>query len=176
MKVTLKNIKINLEFSEETIMFKSDLYIDGKKVGYCENEGRGGNTSYHGFTREDNETIRKCDEYYKSLPKKPHTFHDGRVVEFEQNLESVIDEIIADIANEKEKIRFRKKMEKDMLTKLVLSKGNPDSYETVGWKGGLTIKQILENPLWKSSLVNTINKYKEQGYTILNTNIPKGLV
>jgi hypothetical protein len=176
MKVELKNIKVNLTFSEETIMFKSDLYIDGKKVGYCENEGRGGNTSYYGYTREDYETIRKCEEYYKGLPKKKHTFRDGHEFEYDQTLESEIDNIVDEYVNKKEKEKFRKKMEKDMLTKLVLSKGNPDSYETVGWKGGLTIKQILENPLWKSSLVNTINKYKEQGYTILNTNIPKGLV
>ena len=60
-----------------------------------------------------------------------------------------------------------------MLTKLVLSKGNPNQYETVGWKGGITIKQILDNSLWKSTLLTTIEKYKQQGYTILNTNIPQ---
>lgn len=172
MEVTLKNIKVNLTFSEETIMFKADLYINGKKVGYCDNDGRGGCTSYHGYTREDYEVIRVCEEYFKGLPKKKHDIN-GKEYEFNQSLENEIDDIISAYVDKKEKEKFEKKMKKDMLTKLILSNGNPNSYQTVGWKNGLTIEKILDNPLWRSSLINTINKYREQGYTILNTNIPQ---
>ena len=172
MKVQLKNIKTNLTFSEETIMFNADLYIDNKKIGYCNNDGRGGNTNYYGNTKEDYQIISECEEYFKSLPKKKHTV-DGNNYEFNQTLESEIDDIISKYVDDKEKKKFQKKIEKDMLTKLVLSKGNPNQYETVGWKGGVTIKQILDNSLWKSTLLTTIEKYKQQGYTILNTNIPQ---
>jgi len=170
MKVEVKNIKVNLTFSEETTCFKGDLYIDGKKRGYCENDGHGGCTYYHGYNKEDNKVIEECEKYCKTLPKVKHGD-----MEWEQSLEGVIDGIIDDYVNEKEKKKLQKKMEKDMLTKLILSKGNPNQYETVSWKGGVTIEKIINNPLWKSSLINTINKYKGEGYTILNTNIPQEL-
>lgn len=177
MKVTLKNVKINLTFSEETIMFKADFYIDGKKVGYCNNEGRGGSTSYHGYTREDYETIRKCEEYFKTLPKVTHTFDDGRTFDFQRTLDSEIDDIIGVMADDMEKKKFEKKMQKDMLTKLILSKGNPNQYETVGWtkitKKPFTIEEMLSHPNGKESLKKTIQNMKDKGYKILNTNIPK---
>lgn len=177
MKVTLKNIKTNLTFSEETIMFQADLYINGKKVGYCDNDGRGGCTSYRGYTREDYQVISECEEYFKSLPKKKHTFDDGREFEFRQTLESEIDDIITKYVDDKEKKKFQKKMEKDMLTKLVLGKGNPNRYEVVGWntinKKPITIQQMLNHPNGKESLKKTIQNMREKGYTILNTNIPQ---
>ena len=171
MKIEVKNIKTNMMFSEETICFKGDLYLDGKKVGHCENDGHGGCTNYYGIEKYHSEDIKRMEEYCKTLPKVKHGD-----MEWEQSLEGVIDGIIDDHVNDKEKKKFQKKMEKDMLTKLVLSKGNPNQYETVGWKGGVTIEKILNNPLWRSSFINTINKYKGEGYTILNTNIPQELL
>ena len=73
--------------------------------------------------------------------------------------------------------KFQKKMEKDMLTKLVLGKGNPNRYEVVGWntinKKPITIQQMLNHPNGKESLKKTIQNMREKGYTILNTNIPQ---
>ncbi len=45
MKIELKNIKVNLTFSQETVNFIADLFVDGIKVA-CENSGCGGSSSY----------------------------------------------------------------------------------------------------------------------------------
>jgi hypothetical protein len=50
MKIELKNVKINLTFSEETIMFKADVVINGVVAGEAENDGRGGSTFYSAKT------------------------------------------------------------------------------------------------------------------------------
>ena len=52
MKLELKNVKINEAFSEETLMFKADLYVNGKKIAYAENDGRGGCTFYREYSIE----------------------------------------------------------------------------------------------------------------------------
>ena len=167
MKIEVKNIKTNMMFSEETICFKGDLYMDGKKVGYCENDGHGGCTNYYGIKKHHSDDIKKMEEYCKTLPKVKYGD-----MEWEQSLEGVIDHIVDEHVNDKEKKKFQKKMEKDMLTKLVLGKGDPNRYETVGWKG-FTIQQIIDHPNGKKSLKTTIQNMKEKGYTILNTNIPE---
>lgn len=46
MKIELKNVKINLTFSEETTMFMADLFINGVLAGEANNDGRGGCTFY----------------------------------------------------------------------------------------------------------------------------------
>lgn len=46
MKIELKNIKVNLTFSQETVNFIADLFVDGIKVASCENSGCGGSSSY----------------------------------------------------------------------------------------------------------------------------------
>ena len=44
MDIQLKSIKFSEHLSEETNAFTANLYVDGKKIGYCRNDGRGGNT------------------------------------------------------------------------------------------------------------------------------------
>ena len=46
MKIELKNIKVNLTFSQETVNFIADLFVDGIKVASCENSGWGGYTAH----------------------------------------------------------------------------------------------------------------------------------
>lgn len=41
MKVELKKLKVNLTFSEETIMFQCEIHVDGKRVGLVHNDGHG---------------------------------------------------------------------------------------------------------------------------------------
>ena len=167
MKIELKNIKVNMSFSEETICFTADLYMDGKKVGYCKNNGCGGDTDIHGIEKLYSDDIKKMEEYCKTLPKVKIGLH-----EYEQSLEGVIGDIIDNYVNEREKKKFQKKMEKDMLKWLILSKGDPNRYETVGWKK-FTIQQMIEHPYGQLSLKKTIQNMKDKGYTILNTNIPQ---
>lgn len=47
MNVELKNVKIHLDMSEETICFSATIYVDRKKIGEVRNAGRGGCNNYH---------------------------------------------------------------------------------------------------------------------------------
>lgn len=172
MKVTLKNVKINLTFSEETVMFKADLYIDGQKAGVCENGGRGGNTYYHSYgDSKTRKLIQECEVYYDSLP--PVLYDD---VELPRSLDMEIDEIIEKMVNEKEQKRIDTKMKKDMLTKLVLTNGNPSGYQTIQWGKGTPIVTILSTEQGRTALIDCIRRQKAGGFTILNTNIPEDIL
>ena len=42
MELTLKNVKVHADMSEETNCFSASIYIDGKKAGLAKNQGHGG--------------------------------------------------------------------------------------------------------------------------------------
>ncbi len=42
--ITLKSLKLNLTFSRETYCFTTKILLDGKDIGYAENDGHGGCT------------------------------------------------------------------------------------------------------------------------------------
>lgn len=65
MKIELKNIK-HAEFaSEETNCFQASVYIDGKRAGTVENDGRGGCNTYHPYQIEE-----AINAYAETLPAK----------------------------------------------------------------------------------------------------------
>lgn len=47
MKVELKRFTTNARLSQETTAFAADVWVDGKKAGFAENDGHGGNTMVH---------------------------------------------------------------------------------------------------------------------------------
>jgi hypothetical protein len=83
MKIELKNVKINLTFSEETTMFMADLVINGVLAGEANNDGRGGCTFYSVRTYDakkrtflsdsekerNKELLKQAEAYCLSLPK-----------------------------------------------------------------------------------------------------------
>ena len=168
MKLELKNIKINLAFSEETIMFKADLYVNGKKCAYAENEGRGGCTYYRAYSRELLPLLQQAEAWAKSLPSTFSTYGE-RTIEIKSNLEHWIDDVICNKSNENEQKKFEKKLAKNMLTKICY--GNNQQYRMIGWK--LTIEQMLMSPIGRLTLRNKIAELVNNGETILNTNLPK---
>lgn len=167
MKIELRNVKVNNSFSEETICFKGDLYINDIKRGYCSNDGHGGCTSYRSYKPEDDSVISECEVYCKSLPMVVY-----ENLSWEQSLEGVINDLVDKFMEDKEKVKVQKKMEKDMLKGLIFNKdGNTDGYGLLSWKGR-TLNDMLSNPVGRVNVENTIKKYKEQGYQFLNTNLP----
>ena len=88
MNVQLKNIKTNLTFSEETIMFNADLYINNKKIGYCSNDGRGGNTNYYGNTKEDYQMLIRIKNHMERYIEINRGFANMRI-QFDFNPMSV---------------------------------------------------------------------------------------
>jgi hypothetical protein len=161
MKIELKKISFNERMSEETNCFVADLYINGKKVGYCKNDGRGGCTDYNSYNPEDRKVIADAEVYCKALPQT-----EWKDMKFDQSLESVIDQLLEDWFKE----RGKKKIEKQMQTAILF--GVPD--------GDMYVKLMFKRPLSTMPLtflqakVNEIIKTDcKDGVVILNTNLEK---
>ena len=167
MKIELKKIEFSERMSQETNCFVADIYCDGKKVGYCSNDGHGGCTTYHGVDKFRSEDITKMEEYCKTLPpEKSEFFPEG----LPMDLEMFIDLLLEKYLIEKNKTKFNKKMEKDMLKGLIVETSNGYQLYTCG---KLPIEAILMSKENKEFLKKIILKLKGEGKTILNTNLPK---
>ena len=68
MKAELKNVKIAEFLSEETTAFTATLYIDGKKVGFAKNDGRGGNNSIYHLSSKERPQIQAFYEWAAEQP------------------------------------------------------------------------------------------------------------
>lgn len=175
MNIQLKKVKINRTFSRETIQFFAELHINGKHIGYAENDGQGGSTNYYRDLSVSNEslvsmqmqTIKDAENYCKTLPS---TFVGN--IELTMDLQLYIDMIIDNIFNQKELEAFEKKKIKAMSKGLVITKStNNNGFEVFQWKGH-TIESLLKHPLGVDAIKKGIAKCISQGYTILNTNLP----
>lgn len=161
MKIELKNLKINKTFSEETICFIADVFVNGKKTAYAKNDGHGGNTNiqpYEGMSKLLNEVF----DYCKTLPEK---------FGYPQTLDSVVDDILF----EKEKEKEKKKIDKLCLTNIVWGKENGTSYSKIGFKGNPKFEDLKKTTQGKTALKSLIEKVKKQylkkGETIFNKNL-----
>lgn len=47
MKITLTNVQIHPDMTEETDCFSATICLDGKAVGTVKNDGQGGSHRYH---------------------------------------------------------------------------------------------------------------------------------
>jgi hypothetical protein len=168
MKIELKKISFNERMSDETNCFIADLYINGKKVGSCNNDGRGGCTNYGGNTKADNVLIAEAEKYCKALPKvkvKELNF------EYDQSLESVIDDCLEAYLKAKDLAKIEKKMQKKFASAICYGKKLANGYDlaTTFWKG----KTLAQIPLIQ--LQQTYNDVKarklKEGDIIFNDNL-----
>ena len=160
MKIELKKISFNERMSEETNCFVADLYINGKKVGYVKNEGCGGCTDYHGYTKEDNLIIREAEAYCKTLPRVRVEEYD---FDYQPTLESMIDEEFEKYLKEKE----GKKMQKLFTTAIVIGVPNGNSYRYTKFKVPLSKLSETQLTFYVAKIVSEC-KDKE---VLLNTNL-----
>ena len=102
MKVEIKNIKLNLAFSEETTCFKADIFVDGKKAGYASNDGHGGSTCYNAYDVKGRDLIAQAEKHFSAMPDIVVPMPNGRTFELKSTLENFIDEEAEKKGNEKE--------------------------------------------------------------------------
>jgi hypothetical protein len=157
MKIELKSIKINESFSEETTCFKADVFINGVKVAYAENSGRGGNTDY-GSYQGKKDILKEAEDFCLALP--PH-YSEEFEMEFPQNLESIIDDLVYQEVLRKE----RKKLEKKMVNHLLMGVPGGYSYSQVNFK--IPLASIPNLQLY----VDKYAKQLKEGEVFLNTNL-----
>jgi hypothetical protein len=162
MKIELKNIKVSEHMSEETTAFTADIFINGKKAGYCKNGGYGGPTDYHALGGNTVSLMNEAEEYCKSLPKLK--FGDG--FEINMNLEVYIGDLL-------EKHLMYRNIKRDMAKGLCIKTNN--GYEIVSWKN-FNIAKLLAHPTGKDVLERKIKELKAVGKEILNTNLTKDLM
>jgi hypothetical protein len=160
MKIELKKISFNERMSEETNCFVADLYINGKKVGYVKNDGRGGCTDYYGDSKEANQVIREAEEYFKTLPKVKCEEYN---FEYQPTLESAIDEEFELYLKAKEE----KKMSKLFQTAIVVGRKKGASYRYIKFKQPLS--DIPQTKL-VFYVAKMINEHCHDGVEILNNN------
>lgn len=174
MVIELKNLKHYPRLSDETNAFSADLYVDGKKAADCSDDGRGGCIRFETY-HYGNELYNKAVAYCKTLP--PVTGDDGRggTYSLEMDLELFVGEIVMNDLVEKDKKRFKTKMEKDM--KKYILYGTEEYYTMRGWVS-ITIDEMLKKPKGKEVIQKTIDDIKSKlmvGERILNTNLPDSI-
>lgn len=174
MKLELKNIKVNLTFSEETTMFQADLYANGKKIAYANNDGRGGCTFYNRYPNQE-KALAEAEAYAKTLPSDFYEF-GGKKHEIKMTLEHWIDTQIEAYVEAKESAKFQKKMEKDMLTHIVYGVPNSGKYRMYGFKGNkLPLTELVKMEKGREAvknLIETVKKQLKEGEEIFNKNLP----
>ena len=187
MKIELKNLEVNLRFSEETTMFQADIYVEGKKVAYAQNDGRGGETYYHTYSGkskkefQDNlKILEQAEAYCETLPDDTFTYdHNGeiRTMELKRTLTYVVDELVEKSIQDKETKKFQKKLQKDM-EKYICYTQHPETLESYGVVGAkkkdqFSLQQIANNPRIKEAVREHVRGLKLKGYIILNQNCPE---
>lgn len=163
MKIEIKKISFNERMSEETSCFVADLYIDGKKVGYCKNDGHGGCTDIHGNSKEDYKIIAEAMAYCKTLPKVK--YHNS---EWEQDLEWVVNMQLEEYLNAKQKAKTDKKMQKLMQTAILVGVPNANSYNYFNFKRPLS---TIPRTTLQAQVALIKMKNCKDGRQILNTNL-----
>ena len=162
MKIELKSIKFSEAMSEETKAFTADLYINGKKVGYCKNTGQGGCTDYYGIEKAYPDIIKEAEAYCKAQPDI-----DYGTFTIKNNLEHTIDLLFENWLKAKE----RKKLEKRMETGILWGKPNAGTYTYLNYK----IPLVGLSKTAPKMLQDRINQIKRDhcigGVVILNTNL-----
>jgi len=165
MKVELKKIQFSEALSEETNAFTADLYINGKKVGYCRNDGRGGPNDYYADTTEGRELIRKAEAYFQGLPKK-------KSERFNFTYQPTLESEIGDLLDQWLLAKEQKKMERKMKTCILVGVPNAPMYSYYNFK-----RPLSDVP--KVHLQMNVERIKEklkEGEVILNTNLePLGI-
>lgn len=169
-KIELKNVKFLESFSQETFCFQCDVWVNGVKSFYAENDGHGGNTNIikHG---KGNLLYSDIDNYFKSLPKKK--FDD---FELEQTFESTVDDLFYEWLKEKDKKKLDKRIENLSKNNIVFQTLNSEDLRCLFWKDAnkknVPIQKLLSIEKFKNMVYEKINEMKSEGKIILNKNIP----
>ena len=171
MQIKLKNIKVNLTFSQETTMFDADIYVDGVRIGFAYNEGRGGCTYYTSIGNDKcRQALRQAEAFCESLPKE---IYEG--IELSSNLEGYIDNLVDQFVNNREQRRFVNKLKKDMEKYVCYSKSNKvdecKDYRTITFTNYCSLEEIFATPRLKEKVVTMMTELKAEGFHILNTNL-----
>ena len=161
MKIELKNFKHYDRLSEETLAFSGNIWVNGIKCGSADNTGKGGCASYdHEGTEASRKLIRDAEKFCESTGTTLYDF---------------LDDLACQIATKKERETIAKKLNKEMQKAILIGidDGADITYQTITFK--MPLREMWEKHpnFFKQTLIEKLDKYKEKGYRLLNTNIPQ---
>jgi hypothetical protein len=102
MKIELKALKYSDFASQETHCFHANIYIDGKKAGWAENNGHGGMTNIQ--PRALYETLRQCTD---KIPPR-FVIYGDKEMSIDTSPDSYIDELVTLALHERDLKRAMK--------------------------------------------------------------------
>jgi hypothetical protein len=144
MKIELKALKYSDFASQETHCFQAAIYIDGKKRGTADNDGRGGMTTIRPWELHD-----EIKQYTDTIPPQIVKFGDQELT-LETSPDSYIDELVTLALHEKD-------LKRAMKTRILFTREN-QVFETQK----MTAAQIA------ASLANAQIKEKLKADQVLN--------
>lgn len=166
MKIEIKSLKFYPEMSEETNAITCDLFVDGKKVGFCRNDGHGGCTDYTAFDGKQS-ILLSAENYAKTLPDIEYEWN-GKTIHIKSTLENFINNEVEKQLLVKEKAKYEKKLFKDCQKSICYKK--PNGHASITWKN-YTLAQLLATPVGLKLVQQKVDELKDSGETILNTNL-----
>ncbi len=160
MDIQLKNVRL-VRGHDDSTPYVGSLYVDGKKIAECSNDGWGGPDMIHAISKEAQLVLRKVENYCESLPA---IVEQGFTMKM--NLELYIGELLDKVLKEKDEKRFFNMTKK----KLIFMAPKGDTYVQYGWPKH-TIEQVkAKRPdLLEKAIVEIGAKYPT--YKLLNTNV-----
>ena len=164
----LKGVKHFEAGSEETECFVATLYVNGKKLAYCDNKGYGGPTNVCFFP----ETEKLGNEIEAFLEKQPKIKPEGYDFELDLDLEYIVDDLLEKYLQAKEHQKMMRKTEKALLFKA--KDGGHYLYQWQDKK--LTIDTLLKRPSGRRVIKITIEREIAKGAVLVNENIPVELL
>lgn len=169
-RIKLRKIKFSEWMSEETNCFKAEILFDGKLVGMCENEGRGGSTYCYPSSIETKLLFATAEDYCKSLPPIEYgPMFNMEAFTVDSNLENVVDRLFEIWLTAKDE----KKKEKDYEKGICFTKFS-GSYRVRQYRMGTTavkISDMMKDPKGKDMLKKDYDMLISGGYKVLNTNL-----
>ena len=173
MKIELKNFRLYDRLSEETYCFTANIWVNGTKCGNAENRGYGGETDYyHEGTEESKQLIKQAEQYCLTLP--PIVWQSsisGKYLSLDMNFTRYIDELVSALVKKKDDESIAKKLNKEMQKAILI--GTDSQYQVISFKKPLREVWETQPDYFKKVLIEKLDKYKEKGYKLLNTNIPQ---
>ena len=112
MNLEMKAIKFSEWASEETYCYQANVYLDGKPFAMVSNDGHGGcdrEYSHNKFKGDYRATMKKVDEYFKSLPKRDVGKYDWAPEGFDESFEGWCHEQVTNFLIKKDVKRALKK-------------------------------------------------------------------
>lgn len=166
--ITLKKVKMFK--GHDGVGLDCDLYVDGVKVCHVFDDARGGEVDFEPYGNTPAEVkinrglLIKAEEYARSLPGSPSIFNED--VMMPNDLESLINNILAEMEKEKE----IKKLEKKFATHIISYNKETGASRMISYgKPVVLLSRVTLAKLQQS--YDNLKAQQPAGNEIINTNL-----